>query len=159
VAGVQLFDDLTRGISQFSNTILYHMQTTVKVFVVTVLLVITACTATKKSAIAAAPEPAAPIITSPAPKSADGIYAPGNAELNAIRIQYKEVSMNMLEEGYSIYTKGACVSCHAANGIYQYSETKWKLIIDDMAPRTSITAKEKDAVLKYVLSIKAAQAK
>ncbi len=135
----------------------------------------TACTATTKSTKSTVEAPASASILKDsavnkvmdsafngpvmATIASNGIYAPGNAELSAIRVQYKEVTMDMLKEGYSIYTNGACVSCHNANGIYQYSATKWKLIIDDMAPRTQISAREKDAVYKYVLSIKAAQAK
>jgi cytochrome c551/c552 len=87
----------------------------------------------------------------------NGVYAPGIAELRAIQVQYKTVTSHQLNEGYNIYTKGACINCHNPNGIYQFTETKWKIIIDSMAPKAELSDKEKDAVYKYVLSIKAAQ--
>lgn len=85
--------------------------------------------------------------------------APGNAELTAIQIQYKEVTLEKLKEGHEIYTTGACINCHGAANIYQYEVVKWKDIIDEMAPKAYLSDAQKDAVYKYVLSIKATQVK
>jgi hypothetical protein len=41
--------------------------------------------------------------------------------------------------------------------IYPYSEDRWKGIVDTMAMRSQLSAEYKDAVYKYVLSIKATQ--
>ncbi|MGZ4034131.1 MAG: hypothetical protein ACXVPU_10035 [Bacteroidia bacterium] len=92
-------------------------------------------------------------------KPADEIHAPGNEELSAIQAQYKDVTLDKLKQGYSIYTEGACISCHGAKNIYQFTEVQWKGIIEDMAQRATISDVEKDAVYKYVLAIKAMQPK
>lgn len=88
-----------------------------------------------------------------------GVFAPRNEELIAIQLQYKDVTLNTLKDGYLIYTQGACVSCHGAKNIYSYEESQWKHIVDDMAQMAAISDIEKDAVYKYVLSIKATQPK
>lgn len=86
-----------------------------------------------------------------------GIYPPGRDELAAIQLQYSDVTQEQLAEGYSIYTEGACIRCHQAKNIYNYSETSWKGIIDDMARMANISLEQKNAVYKFVLSIKAVQ--
>jgi hypothetical protein len=128
-----------------------------------------ACHATKKSVTStAATTPPPATAASPASttsnnlmllKPADGIYAPGDAELLAIQTKFKEVTLTKLSQGYEIYTKGACVGCHGAVNIYQIDEYNWPGIINDMALRASISDEQKDAVNKYVLAIKAARAK
>lgn len=122
-------------------------------------------TVSKPTEPAVAPaQPATPIVPgtpmwpAPVPKSRNGIYAPGIEELTAIQVRHKEVTMQTLNDGYAIYT-GACTNCHGAKSIYFYPEDKWPGIIEDMAPGAKITNAQKDAVLKYVLSIKATQPK
>ncbi len=84
---------------------------------------------------------------------------PGNEELVAIQTQYKDVTLEKLKEGYSIYAEGACVKCHTAENIYNYDEFKWKDIIRDMAQKANLSDSQKDDVYKYVLAIKATQPK
>lgn len=130
-------------------------------------LAIVACHSKKKNSVTVAPgtnPPAASTTTvtgSPVMlmKSPDGIYAPGPEELAAIQMTYKDVTMEKLKKGHTIYTVGDCVKCHRAKSIYRYDEQSWKRIIDDMAARAQMTAEDKDAVYKYVLSIKAMQPK
>jgi len=85
--------------------------------------------------------------------------APGNEELTAIQVQYKDVTLEKLNEGHAIYTQGACINCHGAKNIYWFGEAQWKEIIEDMAQRSNISDVQKDAVCKYVLAIKATQPK
>lgn len=82
---------------------------------------------------------------------------PGNEELAAIQKQYGDVTLEQLKEGHEIYTKGACINCHGPQNIYQYGLEKWETIIEDMAQRSSLTNEQKNAVHRYVLSIKAKQ--
>ena len=92
-------------------------------------------------------------------KSPDGIYVPGNEELIAIQAQYKDVTLDELNQGHAIYTQGACIRCHSAQNIYIHGETEWKEIMDDMAQKAVLNDAQKNAVYKYVLSIKAASSK
>ncbi len=126
---------------------------------------IAACSSTRKSS-ATSTSSAPHTITTPASASplilarpADGLQAPGNEELSAIQVQYKDVTLDKLNEGHLIYTQGACVKCHGAENIYKYGEVRWKEIIEDMAQKAMLSDAEKDAVYKYVLAIKATQAK
>jgi mono/diheme cytochrome c family protein len=121
------------------------------------------CHSTKKS-IASTPAST----TTPVPSNSnpfplvlpvEGSPAPGNEELIAIQKQYQDITLEKLKEGHTIYTAGACINCHGAAPIQQYGETQWKTIIDDMAQRANISEAQKDAVYKYVLSIKATQTK
>ncbi|MBA3664080.1 MAG: hypothetical protein H0W61_07735 [Bacteroidetes bacterium] len=148
------------------------MKLIIPLSIVASLIIITACNSSKKSStsatkpavipVAAGTSTTASIPTSTVSsvnivKSTNGIYAPGNEELIAIQKQYKDVTLNQLNQGYEIYTKGACIKCHGAIEIYPREEVQWGSVINDMAYRAGISASEKDAVLKYVLSIKATQ--
>ena len=147
-----------------------------------VVFIFAACAVSKKKHKIAAPAAsAAPAVTSvpakPAPdklpdartnspanpflfsKTADGIYAPGNDELAAIEPQYKGLKLEKLKEGYVLYAQGACTNCHDAKPIYPIATGDWSGIIADMSQKAMLTDGQKDAVYKYVLSIKATQPK
>jgi mono/diheme cytochrome c family protein len=127
-------------------------------------IIIAACSTTKKNATATAPLSPAPVVVASPPsdsyiftKSVDGKQAPGNEELAAIQLQYADVTLDKLKEGHAIFTTGACVGCHGPVSIYQYEREQWKPILDDMAQRAELSEAQKDAVHKYILSIKATQ--
>ncbi len=96
---------------------------------------------------------AAPTITTSAVRN--GII-PGELELQAIQAKYPDVTAQALSNGHELYI-GKCTDCHRKKNIFAFSEDKWKDIIADMAPRSSLTAKETDDLYKYVLSMKATQ--
>lgn len=104
------------------------------------------------------PAPAIPGLMNPTPKPKTGIFAPGADELAAIQTKYSETTMKMLQEGYQIYT-GICTGCHEAKSIYSRPESAWPDIIKSMAIEARITPAQKEAVYKYVMSIKATQNK
>jgi hypothetical protein len=129
------------------------------------VLVIAACSSSKK-VTTPAPSPAPVSANTPTEnnilfikKPMSGIYVPGNEELSAIQLKYKDATLEQLKKGHSIYTEGACINCHAPKSIYLKEEALWKDLIDDMAQRAKISEVEKDAVYKYVLAIKATQPK
>jgi hypothetical protein len=138
------------------------MKTTQLTLIAVVVLTIAACSSSKKSSsTTVSSATSAPSSTSALVflKTADGIYAPGNEELAAVQVQYKEVTLQQLKEGHALYTQGACINCHGAINIYKFGETQWRNIVEDMAQRANITDVQKDAVYKYVLAIKATQPK
>lgn len=137
-----------------------------KITKLTILTIITAliaaCSSSKKATTSVASS--APVAETTAPpfmvaRSADGIYAPGNEELMAIQVKYKDVTLNKLQEGYNVYTQGACINCHTPQNIYAHGVEQWEGIVDDMAQKANISNEQKDAVYKYVFAIKATQAK
>lgn len=151
------------------------MKTLKLLFAALCAIVVAACSSTKKNSKSnASATPSAPVSTTTATavttstalapvymvsKSPDGVYKPGEEELAAIQVHYKDVTLAKLNEGYTIYRFGACAKCHGVSNIYRASEARWKEIIDNMAPRANLSEDEKDAVYKYVLSIKAMQPK
>jgi hypothetical protein len=139
------------------------MKTRNLITIVITIIAISACRSTRKSSTSTASS-TPPSTTSTSTPSVflaapDGIYAPGDAELTAIRTRYKDVTLDLLKEGHLIYTQGACINCHGPENIYTREEAKWKDIIDNMAQKAGISDAQKDAVYKYVLAIKAVQAK
>lgn len=114
-----------------------------------------ATTTAPTATVATAPVASGPMLPS---KSKSGVFAPGEEELNAIQLTFKEVTMQTLTDGYAIYT-GACTNCHGAKSIYSRPTERWQGIMDEMAPEAKLTPVQKDAVYKYVLSIKATQPK
>jgi len=92
-------------------------------------------------------------------KPINGIYEPDSLALNAIKLKHTDITLNKLQEGYIIYAYGPCINCHSSKNIYQYDEIKWKSILNEMAIAANISDEQKDAVYKYVLSIKLSQIK
>jgi type IV secretory pathway VirB6-like protein len=131
------------------------------------LAVAAACHSSKKSTTSSSTASSAPTATSapstvaadpvaPA-KSTNGIYAPGNGELTAAQAKYPDATLQVLSDGYAVYTGTACTGCHSPKNIYKRSLEKWPHIIDDMGKKASLTAVQKDALTKYVFAIKATQ--
>jgi hypothetical protein len=92
-------------------------------------------------------------------RSSGGVNAPGNEELAAIQKNHAAVTMETLNQGYAVYTGAQCTGCHGAKNIYNRAEENWPGIIDRMAKKAEINDVQKDAVLKYVLAVKATQPK
>jgi|APLak6261675434_1056106.scaffolds.fasta_scaffold29371_1 mono/diheme cytochrome c family protein len=105
-------------------------------------IIMAACGSSKKSS---APSAAAPSII------------PGDAQLTAIKAKYPDATAEQLKQGHSIFI-GACTNCHGQYNIFKRSEASWLHEIDDMSPKANLTAVEKDALTKYILAMKAAQA-
>ncbi len=88
-----------------------------------------------------------------APKPAVKLYPPNEAALTIIQKSNSNASMELLNQGYKLYTAGACIDCHEARDI---NNLQWGHIIDDMAIKANITTEEKNAVLNYIVSVKIA---
>lgn len=131
--------------------------------VVTVVVIIgAACSSSKKNSTSTTNTTTSTNVTTS--KSATdvaaskGIFAPGQEQLAAAQMKYKDVTMQTLSNGHSIYT-GVCTDCHAAKAIYSRDEVRWEKIIDVMAKKSKLTDQQKDELTKYVMSIKATQPK
>ncbi len=78
---------------------------------------------------------------------------PTEAQLAAGKTRYPDMTMDVLKKGHSIFY-GACTNCHGAKNINNYSEQEFSEILDRMAPKSDLTAEDKEAVLKYAVSVK-----
>jgi mono/diheme cytochrome c family protein len=144
------------------------MKTTLLNLIAFALLLLVACKAKKQNA--STPAASTPV-TSSSPNSSvsgvgllmakpsDGIYAPGEEELTVIQPYYKDITLDKLNKGYSLYAQSACIQCHSAKNIYTIETSQWKDILNDMSEKAKISDEQKDAVNKYVLAIKATKAK
>jgi hypothetical protein len=127
--------------------------------VILLLVFVTSCKTVKKAA------PAQPEVKTSAASdnsylfnmAPNGIREPLVEDLVRVQSRYPDLTIQVLNEGHLLYSKGACVSCHTAQNIYSYNEGQWKKIIDDMAFRANISEEQKDAVFKYVMTMKAIQ--
>lgn len=135
------------------------------------VIVLVSCHGTKKGsttqtassnppATTPTPPPAPTVTVAAEPTTApllvrNGIV-PGDLELQAIKQKYPETTAQNLTNGHELYI-GTCTDCHRKKNIFAYSESKWKEIIDDMAPRSRLNAQQTDDLYKYVLSMKATQ--
>lgn len=119
-----------------------------------------ACQHQKKTVAPKQESTPASVVTSPvigpsvSSTPANGVYTPTEREHAAIQTQYPNTSLEMLKQGYVIYT-GACTNCHEAKSVYQYTDSDWGSIMTDMAMRARLTDSEKEAVWKFVMAARA----
>ena len=90
------------------------------------------------------------------PKPPVKLYPPNEAALTVIQKSNSNASMELLKQGFKLYTAGACINCHEARDINDFNNLQWGHIIDDMAIKANITNEEKNAVLNYIVSVKIA---
>lgn len=100
------------------------------------------------------PTPSTPAVAS---KPANGVYAPNNDELVAVKSKFPDATLEKLQEGYALYAQGSCTNCHKPKNIYAGSDVHWKPVIDNMAEKAKLTESQKEAVYAYVMSIRAAK--
>ncbi len=58
----------------------------------------------------------------------------------------------MLNEGRSLFVS-RCISCHALPSIARYSRGQWPGIVAEMSTRADLKARERDAVVAYLLAV------
>ena len=135
------------------------------------VIVLVSCHGTKKSSstqtassnppVAPATPPAPPTVTvaagpATAPVLLRNGIVPTDLELQAIKQTYPETTAQNLSNGHELYI-GTCTDCHRKKNIFAYSESRWKEIIADMAPRSKLDPRQTDDLYKYVLAMKATQ--
>ncbi|HQW70961.1 MAG: hypothetical protein IPO45_13475 [Saprospiraceae bacterium] len=84
------------------------------------------------------------------------VSAPGEKQLMAMQEKYQGITIETLRLGHELFNV-TCTGCHEQKSIYARTEESWHIIVDDMAMLAELNDIEKDAVMKYVLSVKATQ--
>jgi mono/diheme cytochrome c family protein len=79
---------------------------------------------------------------------------PAPSLLSVAEKKFPGITQADLDEGQKIFT-GECRKCHGEKKIATRDETKWKEIMDRMAPKAKLDDKQKEKVLRYVLSQRA----
>jgi hypothetical protein len=78
---------------------------------------------------------------------------PGEAQLAAAKTRFTGVTLAELKKGHEIFY-GPCTNCHGAKGILTRDEKEWVSIVDRMAPKAHLKNDEKEAVWRYIMSVK-----
>lgn len=117
--------------------------------VCTVTLIAVACKS-KKTTTTAKTEP---VKTETKPIVAKDPTEPGASQLSAVKLKFADATLEELKTGHAIYY-GACKNCHGMGPTTGYTQEAWTSIIDRMAPKARLTAEQKDALVKYVTSMK-----
>ena len=81
-----------------------------------------------------------------------------DANVTAAKTKFPDVTKDIIKKGHGIYY-GACTRCHAPKDIARRDEKEWVEVLNDMAPKAKLTPEEKDAVWKYIMSVKLMAAK
>lgn len=84
------------------------------------------------------------------------VAPPEEKHLVAMQEKYPGITIETLRLGHELFN-GTCTGCHEQKSIYSRTEESWYKIVDEMALLSEINEVEKDAVMKYVLSVKATQ--
>ncbi|MDP4269123.1 MAG: hypothetical protein Q8909_03235 [Bacteroidota bacterium] len=72
-----------------------------------------------------------------------GLYKPAKKDVTP------RASLAELKQGRGLYVN-KCASCHNLYEPERYDTTRWKRIMDKMAPKARINIQEKALILKYV---------
>jgi hypothetical protein len=66
----------------------------------------------------------------------------------------RRIEVEILQEGRSLFVS-RCIECHTLPIIWYYRPSDWLGIIDEMAERSSLKPAERDAVVAYILAVRA----
>ncbi len=91
--------------------------------------------------------------TTPAAAPAKNPTEPTETSLAMAKTKFPDVTLDVLKKGHSIYY-GACTRCHGTKSIERRDEKEWVGILDNMAPKARLLPEEKEAVWKYIMSVK-----
>ena len=50
-----------------------------------------------------------------------------------------------------------CIECHTLPPIWKYSRDDWPKIVNDMSHRASLKPQEREAVIAYILAVRASE--
>ena len=81
-----------------------------------------------------------------------------DTQLSAIKSRFPDATTEELKMGHGIYT-GACTRCHGQKEVTGYTEEKLLGIVDVMAKKAAISAKEKQALIRFAVGVRSTAAK
>jgi hypothetical protein len=68
----------------------------------------------------------------------------------------QEVRVIKLERGRDLFVH-RCIECHTLPPMWKYSRDDWPKIVNDMSHRASLKPEERDAVIAYILAVRASE--
>ncbi len=66
----------------------------------------------------------------------------------------QNVDVTKLERGRTLFVH-RCIECHTLPAMWKYSREDWPQIVNDMSHRASLKPEDRDAVIAYILAVRA----
>ena len=67
-----------------------------------------------------------------------------------------DVDLALLQKGRVLFAH-RCIQCHTLPSVWYYRAEDWPLIVNSMAHRASLKPAEREAIVAYVLAVRAQQ--
>jgi hypothetical protein len=68
----------------------------------------------------------------------------------------QHVDLAKLERGRTLFVH-RCIECHTLPPIWKYSREDWPKIVNDMSHRASLKPAERDAIVAYIMAVRATE--
>ena len=81
---------------------------------------------------------------------------PVTAKMTSANWQRQDVDLTKLREGRTLFVH-RCIECHTLPALWHYTPKDWEQIVNDMARRASLKPAERDAVIAYILAVRATE--
>lgn len=87
--------------------------------------------------------------------SCQSIYTPPEVTADMARPRRgQHVDLAKLQNGRALFAR-RCIECHTLPPVWHYSTEDWPKIVDSMAGRASLKPAERDAIIAYILAVRA----
>ena len=68
----------------------------------------------------------------------------------------QQVNLATLQAGRTLFVS-RCIECHTVPVVSHYDAVAWPWLVDDMAARASLKPAEREALIAYILAVRATQ--
>lgn len=75
-----------------------------------------------------------------------------DAQMEAVKMRYNDISEGELEKGVAIWYKGACINCHKPKEVAGFSEKVIDEVMEDMCKKAKLSPADAQAVTRYAFA-------
>jgi len=81
---------------------------------------------------------------------------PVTPQMAASNSRRQDVDLRNLREGRTLFVH-RCIECHTLPVLWHYTPKDWTEIVNNMSHRASLKTAERDAVIAYILAVRATE--
>ncbi len=81
---------------------------------------------------------------------------PVTAQMAAASSRRHDVDLAQLRQGRTLFVH-RCIECHTLPVLWRYTPKDWTEIVNSMSHRASLKTAERDAVIAYILAVRATE--
>ena len=81
---------------------------------------------------------------------------PVTAKMASANSRRQDVDLNKLRQGRTLFVH-RCIECHTLPPLWHYTPKDWTEIVNSMSHRASLKTAERDAVIAYILAVRATE--